>query len=140
MEEAKLQWTLEQHTKAKEKEKGRTKEKDMAKEATKEKDTNKEKATAATADTTKERPKESNNNGISQKEERKATKESRKEFPTKEKKRTQQQYAIDVSTRPLGKGMPNSGVSGFASTTYKQSNTNSSTVGNAEPSGSVCSQ
>ena len=43
MEEAQLQWTLGQHTKAKEKEKKRTKEKDMAR-ATKEKDTNKEKA------------------------------------------------------------------------------------------------
>ena len=59
---------MEQHTKAKEKEKERTKEKDSTKEVTKEKDTNKERATAATAVITKEKAKENNSNGISQKE------------------------------------------------------------------------
>ena len=100
----------------------------MAKEATKEKDTNKEKATAATADTTKERPKESNNDGISQKEERKATKESRKEFPTKEKARIQRQYAIDLVNGPRGKGMPNSGVQHVRDTAGTESGWNSAMV------------
>ena len=89
LEEALLQWTLGQHTKAKEKEKERTKEKDMAK-ATKEKDTNKEKPMEATAHTTKEKPKENNNHGTSQKEETKATKKRQKERLAKEKGRIQQ--------------------------------------------------
>ena len=96
LEEAQLQWTLEQHTKAKEKE--RTKEKDMVR-ATKEKDTNKEKATEATAHTTKERPKENSSNGTNRKEETKVTKERQKECVTKEKGRIQQQRATDVANQ-----------------------------------------
>ena len=96
LEDAQLQWTLEQHTKAKEKE--RTNEKDMAK-ATKEKDTNKEKAMEATAHTTKEESKENNNHGTSQKEETKVTKERQKTCLAKDKERIQQRCATDVASQ-----------------------------------------